>query len=134
MFGCQKNNSVLGTLHYATECDGDLYNDVSGVYPNVTAGQPAMNFSTGYHEFAVEWNSTQINWYVDDVFYKARYPGDYPAPFGAIIPQTPFYFILNTAILWWDAPYPLPPPLGLAEVYHYIDYVRAYQYVPDTSQ
>jgi hypothetical protein len=55
-----------------------------GLYPNVSAGQPFLNYSLEYHVFVVEWNATTISWFVDDVFYMQRYAGD---SHNAIIPQ-----------------------------------------------
>ena len=88
----------------------------------MTAGATPINFSEAYHVFSVEWDSHQISWFVDDVFYVQRYEHD---PHGAQIPQTPFYIILNTAISWWTT----PPTLEIKEVFHYIDYVRFYKNV-----
>jgi beta-glucanase (GH16 family) len=94
----------------------------TGQYPNVSAGQPPIDYSLEYHTFAVEWDSYQISWFVDDVFYVQRYQND---PNGAEIPQTPFYIILNTAISWWTE----PPTDAITEVLHIIDYVRVYKNV-----
>ena len=94
----------------------------SGAYPNISAGQPPIDFSLEYHTFAVEWDSYQISWFVDDVFYVQRYQND---PNGAEIPQTPFYIILNTAISWWTT----PPTAENTETLHIIDYVRVYKNV-----
>ncbi len=44
---------------------------------------------------------------------------------GAVIPQTPFYIILNTAIVSF-----LPPPAPESPTaYHIVDYVRVYKNV-----
>ena len=122
MYGCALNGEIQGTLHYGTTCDGDLDNGKTANYP---PAPQAQNYSLEYHVFSVEWNSTSISWFVDDNFYEIRVPGDEPAPNGAIIPQTPFYYILNTAISWWTT----PPTREISEVFHYIDYVRAYSWV-----
>ena len=46
----------------------------------------------------------------------------------ALIPRTPFYVILNTAISWWTAP---PSPTITPAAYHYIDSVTAYMNVTE---
>eukprot|EP00042_Codosiga_hollandica_P021678 m.76875 g.76875 ORF g.76875 m.76875 type:complete len:284 (-) comp50464_c0_seq1:26-877(-) len=118
-WGCWNDDLVNGTIHYATQCDQDL-DHISHGYPN--ASTPPIDWSADYHVFSVEWDTEQISWFVDGNFYGQRYQNDAPSPYGAIIPQTPFYMILNTAISWWTP----PPPTDLT-VYMYIDYVRAYQ-------
>ena len=50
--------------------------------PNNT---PPIDFSAEFHTFAVEWDSYQISWFVDDVFYEQRYQNDTGH---ALIPQT----------------------------------------------
>jgi beta-glucanase (GH16 family) len=109
--------TVYGTIHYGGSWPN---NQNSGAeYSNGT------NFSQDYHTYAIEWEPTQIRWYVDDVLYSTKtswytsgYP--YPAPF-----DQPFYFILNLAVGGnWpgypDATTTFPQTM-------YIDYVRVYQ-------
>ncbi len=99
---------------------------ISYGYPDVRGGAPPIDFSEGVHVFSVEWDTNQINWFVDGNLYATRTQNDRPPPYGAIIPQTPFYIILNTAISWFT-----PPPLtSYPAAYHYIDYVRVYQPAP----
>ena len=45
-----------------------------------------------------------------------------------MVPQTPFYIILNTAIAWWTTP---PSPQATPAAYHYIDSVTAYANVTE---
>ena len=82
---------VYGTLHYG------------GAFPNnVHSGDsytlPVGNFSTDFHIFTLEWDSTQIRWYVDGTFYQMQNSwystgGEYPAPF-----DQRFHLILNVAV------------------------------------
>jgi len=113
-------NKVYGTLHYG------------GEYPrNVHSGKsytlPQGNFSDDFHLFTLEWDSTQIRWYVDGTFYQSQEKwytesAPYPAPF-----DQNFYLILNVAVggNWPDNP-------DLSTVFPQkmiVDYVRVYRRV-----
>jgi hypothetical protein len=71
------------------QCNHDLYDGHNGWFPN---NGTAIDFDSSFHVFAVEWNATSIRWFVDGEFYHERTPDTVP------IPQTPFYWILNTAV------------------------------------
>ena len=53
------------------------------------------DFSQKFHVFSIVWDSTKIEWYVDDNKYftgsKSQVNGDYPF-------DKPFFFILNVAV------------------------------------
>ena len=76
------------------------------------------------------WNSTMLQWAVDDIVYETRVQGQHVGPldgqelgFQVIIPQIPFYMILNTAVAYfWP-----PGEHALYPVYHVIDWVRMYE-------
>ncbi len=72
-------NTVYMTQHFGT---------ASSVQSNgITWDGP--NFTTGYHRFAVEWNPTRVDWFVDGV---QRFTTT------ANFPQEPMYVLLNLAI------------------------------------
>ena len=71
----------------------------------------------------MEWNETTLQWFVDGNAYHARTQAT------VRIPSDPFYVILNTAIAWYAPPTPTSP----YPVYHHIDYVRAYEPVPQSQ-
>ena len=84
-------NRVHGTLHYGEP------------YPNNTSSGasyalPSGDFSDAFHTFAIEWEPTEIRWYVDDLHYATQNSwwssgGPYPAPF-----DRPFHLLLNVAV------------------------------------
>lgn len=117
--GGDYNNSVLGTFHFAKQCGKDLYDGHDGRYPSLS-GTPRIDWAADYHTFAVEWDSSSLKWFVDDVFYHQRNATDVP------IPQTPFYVILNTAVAWYF------PPMrnSTFPVEYVVDYVRVYDKSP----
>lgn len=106
-------SDICGTFHFAKQCDKDLYDGGNGHYPAINTTH--IDYSADYHIFAVEWNTTSIKWFVDDHHYHTRTQDS------VMIPQWPFYVILNTAISWW-----VPPDTAYPQ-YHYIDYVRLYK-------
>lgn len=87
---------VCGTIHYG------------GVWPNNSSSGKTYNFEDGgsidqYHVYTLEWDPTEMRWYVDGVLYSSlsnwysvqsesgNYP--YPAPF-----DEEFYVLLNLAL------------------------------------
>ena len=125
-YGDMMNNTAQGTLHFAKECNSDLRAGPNGRYPNISGGAHEIDFSKDFHIYAVEWDENCIKWFVDDHLYWRRWSGDEPSSHGALIPQTPFYVILNTAICWWNTGIdgifnPIMP------VYHFIDHVRVFR-------
>ncbi|RZV37065.1 MAG: glycoside hydrolase family 16 protein [Chromatiales bacterium] len=83
-------NTVLGTIHYGTSFPSDYeFSGESYLVPS--------DATADFHTYAVEWDATEIRWYVDDVMYAMRNSwystGDFPAPF-----DVPFYLIFNVAV------------------------------------
>jgi beta-glucanase (GH16 family) len=83
-------NEVHGTIHYGGAWPDNTFSGESYVVPG--------DATTEFHTYAVEWDATEIRWYVDDVLYAMRNfwfstGGDFPAPF-----DEPFYIILNLAV------------------------------------
>ena len=83
-------NQVFGTIHYGGEFPNNTFSGESYLVPS--------NVMTEFHTYAVEWDATEIRWYVDDVLYAMRNDwnstaGAFPAPF-----DVPFYIIFNVAV------------------------------------
>lgn len=88
--GAAGGNAVHGTIHYG------------GSWPNNTfSGESVIvsgNATTDFHTYAIEWDATEIRWYVDGIMYGMRNSwfsngGTFPAPF-----DQPFYILLNVAV------------------------------------
>ncbi len=109
-------STVHGTLHGV----GYTPAGVSASY-----SQPdGRKFSDDFHIFAVEWESRQIRFYVDDVLYATDIPENAPA--GSIWPfEHPEFILLNLAVGGEWPGYPdqktnLPQQM-------LVDYVRVYK-------
>ncbi len=111
-------NIVRGTLHYG---GGWPNNRHTGDGDTLKSGA----FVDEFHLFALEWDSTEIRWYVDDSLYQTQTKwytagAPYPAPF-----DRRFHLLLNVAV---GGNYPGNPdettvfPQMMA-----VDYVRVYQ-------
>jgi beta-glucanase (GH16 family) len=129
MVGSVRNNSITGTYHWGWDCGQDSWDKNFGLYPNTSVpGVMPMNFSAAYHTFGLEWNASAISWYVDNTTYYTRQPPQEATWGESYLPFTPVYFILNTAISFWGCQQP-PSPQSWFTVYHYIDWIRALEYV-----
>jgi beta-glucanase (GH16 family) len=84
----------------------------------------ATNVQAEFHTYAVEWDPTEIRWYVDDTLYAVRNSwsstgGAFPAPF-----DKPFYILFNVAV---GGNFPGNPNAGTAfPVTMEVDWVRVY--------
>ena len=73
-----------------------------------------------FHEYAVEYDMTQISFFVDGKMYNKVTTED-----GAVFHDVPYYVLLNTAI---GGPWPKPVDSNTVfPTYHVIDYVRVAQ-------
>jgi beta-glucanase (GH16 family) len=84
-------NKVYGTLHYGAEEPNNISSGDSYTLPT-------GDFSDDFHVFALEWEPTEIRWYVDDTLYQTQdkwYTTNalYPAPF-----DQRFHLLLNVAV------------------------------------
>ena len=114
--GGSGGNDVHGTIHYG------------GQWPdNVSTGSHytvAGDATTEFHVYALEWDATELRWYVDDVLYameNAWYTptAGFPAPF-----DQHFYIILNVAV---GGNFPGAPNASTTfPVTMEVDYVRVY--------
>jgi len=109
-------NTIYGGLYYG------------GPWPQqIGSGEeyvPATNVTTEFHVYALEWDETEIRWYVDDTLFAVRNDwsstgGAFPAPF-----DKPFYILFNLAV---GGNYPGSPSTATVfPVTMEVDYVRVY--------
>lgn len=111
---------VYGTLHFGNPAE---HSSNSYDLPN------GATFSEDFHLFALEWNPTEIRWYVDDTLFHSetewfttgRKDAQAPAPF-----DQDFYLLINVAVggHWPGSPDQTSEfPQAL-----YVDYVRVFQH------
>ena len=119
------------TLHRADGNGGDIWTDTNKV-ANIESIKD-------WHVYAVEWNKTEIKFYVDETcistmtsaqwntsYYQSR-GFSMSAPF-----DKDFYIILNLAVGGqYDGN--IIPPDDFEEAYMFVDYVRVYQYESENS-
>ncbi len=99
---------LYGTLHYCTY-DGQRRSS-SGRW------ESDVDLTTGFHLYALEWESDSIRWFIDGHLLHVTVNG---------IPHTPHYLILNTAVGGsWPGN---PDSTTVFPQFHDIDYVRVYQ-------
>ena len=109
-------NSIHGTIHYGGEWPRNTFSGSAYVVP--------MDATRNFHVYAVEWDPTEIRWYVDDVVYAAQnnwQPENmaFPAPF-----DEHFYILLNVAVGGnWPGS---PDGSTVFPVTMEVDYVRVY--------
>ena len=114
------NNTVHGTIHYGGEWPANLYSGGEYLVPT--------DATTDFHVYAIEWDPTEIRWYVDDVLYSMKNDWSstgaaFPAPFNEY-----FYVLLNVAVggNWPGA----PNANTVFPVTMEVDYVRVYSGEP----
>lgn len=114
--GASGGNTVHGTIHYGAEWPNNLF---SGNQYLV-----ATDATENFHEYALEWDQTELRWYVDDQLYAMQNnwstdAASFPAPF-----DQPFYILLNVAV---GGNFPGSPNAEtIFPVTMEIDYVRVY--------
>jgi beta-glucanase (GH16 family) len=118
--GASGGNTVHGTIHYGGAWPANVFTGSAYVVP--------ADATTEFHVYAVEWDETEIRWYVDDVLYAMQNSWSttaaaFPAPF-----DQPFYILLNVAVggNWPGA----PDANTVFPVTMEVDYVRVYQGEP----
>ncbi len=105
---------VHGTVH------GPNYSGANGVGGAYTLGSGA--FADDYHVFAVEWNASSMQWFVDGTLYRTVLPSDLP---GSWVFDHPFFIILNVAVGgYWPGN---PDSTTVFPQTMRVDYVRVYQ-------
>ena len=118
--GASGGNTVYGTIHYG------------GMAPaNVFSGDEylvASDAATDFHDYALEWDTTEMRWYVDDVLFGTQnswstVSASFPAPF-----DQSFYILLNVAV---GGNFPgAPDSSTVFPVTMEVDYVRVYSGSP----
>ena len=120
---------ICGTIHFGDQWPNNTYLTNDYTFP---AGDSTEN----WHTYAVEWESGEIRWYVDDTLYSTQsewYSTNhaYPAPF-----DQKFYLILNLAVGGHfdgvDGIYADPSVFADGDRKFEIDYVRVYDTVAFT--
>ena len=114
---------ICGTIHFGDQWPNNTYLTNDYIFAE---GDSTEN----WHTYAVEWQSGEIRWYVDDTLYSTQsewYSANhaYPAPF-----DQNFYIILNLAVGGHfdgvDGIYADPSIFENGERRFEIDYVRVY--------
>lgn len=109
---------VHGTIH------GPGYSGGSGVTGKYVL-KTGTRFSDSFHVFAVEWEPTEIRWFVDGEMYQRKTPADLPKGARWVFDH-PFFIILNVAVggNWPGAPDDTTkfPQMMV------VDYVRVYEH------
>lgn len=84
----QNSQNVYGTVHWGISGQGSTH--IGGNY-TISTG----DFSSSFHVFSLQWDTTRLTFLVDDVAYftanKTDVSGDYPF-------DKPFFFIMNVAV------------------------------------
>ena len=84
--------------------------------------------ATDFHDYALEWDTTEMRWYVDDVLFGTQnswstVSASFPAPF-----DQSFYILLNVAV---GGNFPgAPDSSTVFPVTMEVDYVRVYSGSP----
>ena len=123
------NQVVSSNYHYGRECNNDTRHTTgTSVWPNA-ASPSAGNFTSDFTLFAVEWNSTTLQYFVNDTKVNTVWnnmPG-WPESAPAVIPSWDMFLILSQAYMK-HRPYGDPAEwvwnLGVEQLF---DYVRVYK-------
>lgn len=125
---------ILESINVAEEIHGTIH--FGGEWPNNSSSggsyASGIDFGDDFHIYAVEWEETEIRWYIDGILYSTKTsnqwwsdgaPGNPLAPF-----DQPFYLILNCAVggNWPGCTNPSCITGDLPAEY-VVDYVRVYQ-------
>ena len=114
--GGSGGNTVHGTLHYGDQWPDNTYSGGAYVVP--------ANASENFHNYALEWDESEMRWYVDDVMYLMQnnwYTAgvNFPAPFNET-----FHILFNVAVGGnWPGS---PSGDTVFPVSMEVDYVRVY--------
>jgi beta-glucanase (GH16 family) len=117
-------DEIFGSYHWGTACSKDQFPiPGKGFRPK----HSAMDWQTKYHVYAIEWNATALDYYVDNELYFTRTAtGDHLS-----LPATEMYIIINQGV-------GVLPPTGGAYpkdgVVLEVDYVRVYTAVEEEEE
>ncbi|BDU71870.1 glycoside hydrolase family 16 protein [Mesoterricola silvestris] len=109
-------STLWSTLH------GPGYSGANGLTASKVLASGKL--SDDYHLYAVEWEGTQIRFYLDDVLFSTRAAADLPSG-GLWVFDHPFFLILNVAV---GGNWPGSPTGSTTWPQKmYVDYVRVYR-------
>jgi len=116
---------ATSNYHVGTKCGLETKHS-SGVSAWPKVPTPSLNYSSGFNLFAVEWNSTDLVYFVNEVQVNHVFLGmpGWDGPF--VIPNWPMYLILSQAYMA-RRPYGNPPAWAWP-VEQKIDFVRVYEW------
>ena len=103
-------NTIYGTMHW----DNNGY---------AHAGSTTTTTPADYHLYAIEWDASQIRWYVDDTLYQTGTIQNNVSNTGAF--HQSFFILLNFALGGNFPNQPVDESLLPANMY--VDYVRVYK-------
>ena len=113
-------NRIYGTIHYGGEFPANLRSEARYT--------PSTDVTEEFNTYALEWDATEIRWYVNDTLYAVQNAwSSTAAPFPAPFDQH-FYILFNVAVGGW---FP-GPPSGATQlpVAMEVDWVRVYSGEP----
>ena len=118
---------VSSNLHTGATCGNETRHTTgTSLFPRTAS--PAVNFSAYWSTFAVEWNATDIVYFVNQTVVNHVFE-DMPGWAGPVrIPQNAMYLILSQAYMA-HRPYG-DPPAWAWPVQQYIDAVRVFEWDP----
>ncbi|MBI1290722.1 carbohydrate-binding protein [bacterium] len=129
-YGGWAASGEIDIMEHRGDLPSTLYSTIhhGGTWPNNTYTGSSMegpDFTLDFHEFAVEWDPTEIRWYLDgnqiysvDAWYSTSAP--FPAPF-----NKRFHVLLNLAVGGNFLPNPPDNATYFPREYE-IDWVRVY--------
>ncbi|WP_243322580.1 glycoside hydrolase family 16 protein [Geothrix sp. SG200] len=108
---------IYGTIH------GPGYSGASGLSTGSQLG--TGTYADAFHTYAVEWEGTQIRFYVDNFLYVTRTPADLPKNGALWVFDHPFFILLNVAVGGnWPGS---PDSSTVFPQQMLVDYVRVYR-------
>ena len=113
-------NQIYGTIHYGGEFPANVFTGESYVVPADARAE--------FHTYSIEWDPTEIRWYVDGIVYAVQNSwrstaAPFPAPF-----DQPFYILFNVAV---GGSFPGAPNASTVfPVTMEVDWVRVYSGEP----
>ncbi len=113
-------NTVHGTIHYGAQWPNNVFTG--------DGFDPSTDVDAEFHTYALEWDETEIRWYVDDTLYAMQNSwytdgAAFPAPF-----NERFHILLNVAV---GGNWPGSPDGNTTfPVQMEVDYVRVYSGTP----
>ena len=113
-------NRIFGTIHYGGEFPANLRSE--------TRYTPSTDVTEEFNTYALEWDATEIRWYVNNTLYAVQNSwSSTAAPFPAPFDQN-FYIIFNVAV---GGNFP-GPPSGATQlpVSMEVDWLRVYSGQP----